>query len=87
MRWPAPRPACTCSTVRAKAGLGQAYLAAFQWALERGYRCVLEMDADWSHHPATSRCSSTARPPMQDLVLGSRWVPGAARSTGAGAAG
>jgi dolichol-phosphate mannosyltransferase len=59
-----------------KAGLGKAYLAAFAWALERDYRFVLEMDADWSHHPRylpilLDRASADA-----DLVLGSRWVPG-----------
>lgn len=60
----------------AKAGLGRAYLAAFRWGLERGYRFLLEMDADWSHHPRylpslLDRAASDA-----DLVLGSRWVPG-----------
>jgi dolichol-phosphate mannosyltransferase len=59
-----------------KAGLGRAYLAAFRWGLERGYRFLLEMDADWSHHPRylpslLDRAASDA-----DLVLGSRWVPG-----------
>ncbi len=34
-----------------KQGLGRAYLAAFEWALRRGYSYVLEMDADFSHHP------------------------------------
>ena len=34
-----------------KQGLGRAYLAAFEWALRRGYAYVLEMDADFSHHP------------------------------------
>src|SRR5688572_556492 len=32
-----------------KAGLGKAYLAGFQWALERDYEFVFEMDADFSH--------------------------------------
>ena len=59
-----------------KAGLGKAYLAAFDWALQRDYRFVLEMDADWSHDPAylptlIDRASTDA-----DLVLGSRWVAG-----------
>ena len=59
-----------------KAGLGRAYLAAFHWGLERGYQFLLEMDADWSHHPRylpllLDRAASEA-----DLVLGSRWVPG-----------
>ena len=32
-----------------KQGLGQAYVAGFGWALERGYDVVVEMDADGSH--------------------------------------
>src|SRR5690606_40632761 len=35
-----------------KRGLGAAYLAAFEWAARRGYRTVVEMDADGSHDPA-----------------------------------
>ena len=59
-----------------KAGLGKAYLAAFDWALQHDYRFVLEMDADWSHDPTylptlIDRASTDA-----DLVLGSRWVKG-----------
>jgi len=59
-----------------KEGLGKAYLAAFDWALQRNYSLVLEMDADWSHDPRylptlLDRASSDA-----DLVLGSRWVKG-----------
>src|SRR5678815_3259612 len=53
-----------------KSGLGKAYLAAFDWALQREYRFVLEMDADWSHDPGylptlIDRASTDA-----DLVLG-----------------
>ncbi|PZR88767.1 MAG: dolichol-phosphate mannosyltransferase [Candidatus Nephthysia bennettiae] len=59
----------------AKAGLGAAYIAGFDWGLEAGYGVLVEMDADGSHAPeqlpslleALERC---------DLVLGSRWVPG-----------
>ena len=35
-----------------KNGLGRAYIAGFQWALERDYPYVIEMDADFSHNPA-----------------------------------
>ena len=35
-----------------KAGLGQAYIAGFRWALERDYSHILEMDCDLSHPPA-----------------------------------
>lgn len=58
-----------------KEGLGRAYLAAFAWALERGYGLVLEMDADFSHDPRDlPRLIAAAE--GADLVLGSRWVPG-----------
>ena len=35
-----------------KLGLGSAYLAGFQFGLERGYDYIFEMDADFSHRPA-----------------------------------
>src|SRR5438445_7022862 len=34
-----------------KSGLGRAYIAGFQWALEHGYEFVFEMDGDLSHNP------------------------------------
>jgi dolichol-phosphate mannosyltransferase len=58
-----------------KMGLGTAYIAGFQWALERNYQYVLEMDADFSHDPAHLpqflRSIEDA-----DLVLGSRYQQG-----------
>ena len=58
-----------------KQGLGKAYLAGFAWALERGYELVLEMDADFSHHPRyLPRMLDEAA--GADLVLGSRYVRG-----------
>jgi dolichol-phosphate mannosyltransferase len=58
-----------------KEGLGKAYLAAFAWALERGYGLVLEMDADFSHDPRYLPAMLAAAGEA-DLVLGSRYVPG-----------
>ncbi|HEY6003715.1 MAG TPA: polyprenol monophosphomannose synthase, partial [Anaeromyxobacter sp.] len=58
-----------------KEGLGRAYLAGFAWALERGYELVLEMDADFSHHPRYLP-ALLAKAREVDLVLGSRYVPG-----------
>src|SRR5512141_3026851 len=58
-----------------KQGLGRAYLAAFDWALARGYGLVLEMDADFSHDPAHLPALLAAAE-SADLVLGSRYVPG-----------
>lgn len=58
-----------------KAGLGAAYLAGFQWALDRGYGAMVEMDADGSHQPEELPKLLSALSGA-DLVLGSRWVPG-----------
>jgi dolichol-phosphate mannosyltransferase len=59
----------------AKEGLGRAYLAGFQRALDSGADLVLEMDADFSHDPRDlPRLIAAAED--ADLVLGSRYVPG-----------
>ena len=58
-----------------KAGLGRAYISGFQWALERTYRLIFEMDADFSHDPTElPRFIETAKD--ADLVLGSRYTQG-----------
>ncbi len=57
-------------------GLGPAYLAGFERALEEGATFVMEMDADFSHDPADlAGLLDAARGPA-DLALGSRYVPG-----------
>jgi dolichol-phosphate mannosyltransferase len=58
-----------------KLGLGTAYLAGFRWGLERGYDCLLEMDADFSHDPAHLGSFLEAIEDY-DLVLGSRYLGG-----------
>lgn len=37
---------------QSKDGLAAAYLAGFEWALDRGYDRIVQMDADLSHDPA-----------------------------------
>jgi dolichol-phosphate mannosyltransferase len=59
-----------------KQGLGKAYLHAFQWALERGYAFVVEMDADFSHDPKYLPHLLDEAQAGADLVLGSRYVSG-----------
>ena len=58
-----------------KQGLGLAYLAGFEWAINREFDFIVEMDADGSHRPEDLlkllKSSSQA-----DLVIGSRWVDG-----------
>ncbi len=58
-----------------KLGLGTAYLAGFRWGLTRGYDVLLEMDADFSHHPAHLGKFLAAIDDF-DLVLGSRYLWG-----------
>lgn len=60
-----------------KRGLGSAYLAGFARARERGYRFVVEIDADGSHDPAElPTMIALAEAQAADLVIGSRWIEG-----------
>ncbi len=56
-----------------KAGLGVAYLDAFNWAKSNGYDVVVQMDADGSHRPQdlTHVLNELTN---NDVVLGSRWI-------------
>ena len=58
-----------------KLGLGAAYRAGFDWALDRGYDQIVEMDADGSHRPEQLP-ELLAGLAEADVVLGSRWIPG-----------
>ena len=58
-----------------KNGLGRAYLAGFQWALERNYEFIFEMDGDFSHNPNDVPVLLQAAQDA-DLVLGSRYING-----------
>jgi len=58
-----------------KLGLGTAYIAGFKWALARDYDYIFEMDADFSHDPKYLPAFLAAIE-KNDLVLGSRYVPG-----------
>lgn len=58
-----------------KSGLGRAYIAGFQYALERGADAIVQMDADFSHNPQDiSRL--LAELADNDLVIGSRYSQG-----------
>jgi dolichol-phosphate mannosyltransferase len=58
-----------------KLGLGTAYSAGFEHALEKGYGKAATMDADFSHDPSDiprlAEASGSA-----DLVIGSRYIKG-----------
>ena len=58
-----------------KNGLGTAYLFGFQWALNKKYDAIVQMDADLSHDPNdVPRLVSKLK--NNDLVIGSRYVEG-----------
>lgn len=59
-----------------KAGLGAAYVAGFDWAVENRYDPVVEMDADGSHAPEELPVMLEHIRRGADVVLGSRYVPG-----------
>ena len=58
-----------------KEGLGNAYVAGFTHALEKGYEYILQMDADLSHDPAHLP-SFFEKIQDNDLVVGSRYLNG-----------
>ena len=60
---------------QSKEGLGPAYLAGFEVALDGGAQRIVEMDADFSHDPAYLPQLIGAADRF-DLVIGSRYVNG-----------
>ena len=69
---------------RAKQGLGKAYVDGFGVALAGGADRIIQMDADWSHHPsylpvllrALEGGPDAPWPEGADVVIGSRYVKG-----------
>lgn len=60
-----------------KEGLAAAYLAGFQWGLDRGFDVLVEMDADGSHQPELLPSMLQALSDKDaDMVKGSRWMRG-----------
>jgi dolichol-phosphate mannosyltransferase len=60
----------------AKSGLGSAYRAGFRWGIDHGFDACIEMDADLSHEPEALPGLIAPLDSGQDLVIGSRYVPG-----------
>lgn len=61
---------------KGKLGLGTAYLAGFQWALDNGYDYIFEMDADFSHNPNDLPRLLQAIKDGADVAVGSRYCKG-----------
>jgi dolichol-phosphate mannosyltransferase len=58
-----------------KLGLGTAVLAAMRYAMAHDYDYLVNMDADFSHHPRYLP-ALTAGMDRYDVMIGSRYVPG-----------
>ncbi len=64
---------------KGKLGLGTAYIHGFNWALEKGYPYIFEMDADFSHNPNDLiRLYQACKNDGADVAIGSRYVKGGA---------
>jgi len=63
-----------------KLGLGTATVAGLKYGVQQGYRHVLNMDGDFSHHPRyLPQFLANMDPPdgpAVDVLIGSRYVPG-----------
>ena len=60
-----------------KQGLGTAYLAGFQWAIDHKANYIFEMDADFSHNPQDLlKLYDACAVQGADLAIGSRYVTG-----------
>lgn len=73
-------PRVHCLHREGKLGLGTATIAGLRYGLEHGYRQVLNMDADFSHHPRYLKNFVAGMDPEDeepvDVVIGSRYIPG-----------
>tara|TARA_B110000014_G_scaffold259321_1_gene246916 strand:- start:294 stop:1007 length:714 start_codon:yes stop_codon:yes gene_type:complete len=58
-----------------KAGLGTAYLYGFDWALNKNFEAIVQIDADLSHNPKDVP-RLVSRLEDHDLVIGSRYIHG-----------
>jgi dolichol-phosphate mannosyltransferase len=62
---------------KGKLGLGTAYIHGFKWSINRGYKYIFEMDADFSHNPNDlDRLYKACAIEGAGLAVGSRYVKG-----------
>ena len=73
-------PRVHCLHRAGKLGLGTALIAGMKYAIENDYDYMLNMDADFSHHPryipAMLSGMDPADGPLRDCMIGSRYVAG-----------
>jgi len=59
-----------------KKGLGKAYIDGFNWALEKKYDFIFQMDADLSHNPENLIEMLFKLKNGSDVIIGSRYIKG-----------
>ena len=60
-----------------KSGLGTAYIHGFKWCLQKGYKYIFEMDADFSHDPKdVIKLYNACHKEGADMAIGSRYATG-----------
>jgi len=59
-----------------KEGLGKAYIDGFNWALEKKYDFIFQMDADLSHNPENLIEMLFKLKNGSDVIIGSRYIKG-----------
>ena len=73
-------PRLHCLHREGKLGLGTATIAGMKYAIEHGYKYMLNMDADFSHHPRYLPAMLTGMEregeSLVDCMIGSRYVAG-----------
>ena len=64
-------------TRESKLGLGTAYLYGFKWALDKNFKYIISMDADFSHNPTDlGRLYASCKNDQNDICIGSRYING-----------
>ena len=64
-------------TRKEKSGLGTAYIYGFKWCLDKTYKYIFEMDADFSHDPKDLvKLYNACYIDGADLSIGSRYLTG-----------
>ena len=62
---------------KGKSGLGTAYIRGYKWVLERDYKFIFQMDADFSHNPNDLiRLYNACKRDGADVAIGSRYKTG-----------
>ena len=64
-------------TRKSKMGLGTAYLEGFNWAINKNFKYIISMDADFSHNPNDiRRLYDSCENENNDVSIGSRYIKG-----------